>query len=68
MRNILFSRQTRQKKDRNVHTSEVFLISIIDPPWEDQCEWHRMTTIAGPDCAVMSNLINKQTHTSIEGL
>ena len=31
------------------------------PPWEDQCEWHRMTRMTGPDCAVMCNLIN--THT-----
>ena len=33
------------------------------PPWEDQCEWHRMTRMAGPDCAVMCNLINTHTHT-----
>ena len=26
------------------------------PPWEDQCEWHRMTRMTGPDCAVMYNL------------
>ena len=25
---------------------------------EDQCEWHRMTRMTGPDCAVMCNLIN----------
>ena len=36
--------------------------SIIDPPWEDQCEWHRMTRMTGPDCAVMCNLINTHTH------
>ena len=29
-------------------------ISLI-PPWEDQCEWHRMTRMTGPDCAVMCN-------------
>ena len=28
------------------------------PSWEDQCEWHRMTLMTGPDCAVMCNLIN----------
>ena len=33
------------------------------PPWEDQCEWHRMTRMTGPDCAVMCNLINTHTHT-----
>ena len=31
------------------------------PPWEDQCEWHRMTRMPGPDCAFMSNLINTYT-------
>ena len=31
--------------------------------WEDQCEWHRMTRMTGPDCAVMCNLINTHTHT-----
>ena len=34
------------------------------PPWEDQCEWHRMTRMTGPDCAVMCNLINTHTHTT----
>ena len=43
--------------------SEVLVISIIDPPWEDQCESHRMTRVTGPDCAVMSNLINTNIHT-----
>ena len=32
-------------------------------PWEDQCEWHRMTRMTGPDCAVMCNLINIHTYT-----
>ena len=35
--------------------SEVFVTSIIDPPWEDQCEWHRTTRMTGPDSAVMCN-------------
>ena len=37
------------------------------PPWEDQCEWHRMARMAGPDCAVMCNLIYIHTfiHTNI---
>ena len=26
-----------------------------------QCEWHRMTRMTGPDCAVMCNLINIHT-------
>ena len=37
------------------------IISLI-LPWEDQCEWHRMTRMTGPDCAVMCNLINTHTH------
>ena len=41
------------------HTHIVPLI----PPWEDRCEWHRMTWMTGPDCAVMCNLINTHTHT-----
>ena len=43
-------------------------MSIIDPHLvlRDQCkwrEWHRMTRVTGPDCAVMGNLINTHTHT-----
>ena len=33
------------------------------PPWEDQCEWHRMARMTGPDCAVMCNLTNTHTLT-----
>ena len=43
----------------NTHTPTHTLI----PPWEDQCEWHRMTRMTGSDCAVMCNLINAHTHT-----
>ena len=32
---------------------------------EDQCEWHRMTRMTGPDCVVMCNLINTYIHTYI---
>ena len=39
-----------------------FVICITNPPWENECEWHRMTRMAGPDCPFMCNL-NKQTHT-----
>ena len=39
-------------------------ISLI-PPREDQCEWHRMTRMTGPDCVVMCNLINTYIHTYI---
>ena len=41
----------------NIHTHK-----HTHTPWEDQCEWHRMTRMTGPDCAVMCNLIN--THNS----
>ena len=34
------------------------------PPREDQCEWHRMTRMTGPDCVVRCNLINTYIHTS----
>ena len=43
----------------NTHTHTVSLILL----WEDQCEWHRMTRMTRPDCAVMCNLINTHTHT-----
>ena len=39
-----------------------YQVSLI-PPWEDQCEWHKMTRMTRPDCAVMCNLINTHTHT-----
>ena len=49
----------------NTHTH--IQVSLI-PPWEDQCEWHRMTRMTGPDCAVMCNLINTHIHTHIARL
>ena len=42
-----------------IHT---YIVSLI-PPREDQCEWHRMTRMTGPDCVVMCNLINTYIHT-----
>ena len=44
--------------EENTHTHKHTLI----PPWEDQCEWHRMTRMTRPDCAIMCNLINTHTH------
>ena len=41
--NVQFS-----KHKTHTHTHTVSLI----PPWEDQCEWYRMTRMTGPDCAV----------------
>ena len=34
----------------------------FDPPWEEQRKWHRMTRKTGPDCAVLCNLIKKNTN------
>ena len=39
----------------------IHIVSLI-PPWEDQREWHRMTRMTRPDCAVMCNLINIHTY------
>ena len=46
------SRMNGKKTHTHTHT-----------PWEDQREWHRMTRMTRPDCAVMCNLINTHTHT-----
>ena len=45
----------------NIYTRTYIHTSLI-PPWEDQCEWHRMTRMTRSDCAVMCNLINIHTH------
>ena len=50
----------------NKYTHTHTQVSLI-PPWEDQREWHRMTRMTRPDCAVMCNLINTHTHTSSGG-
>ena len=36
----------------NMHTYIHTYLHTI-PPWEDQCDWHRMTRMTGPDCAVI---------------
>ena len=54
---IVEARLVNKVKNTNTHTHTEI------PPWEDQCEWHRMTRMTGPDCAVMCNLINTHTHT-----
>ena len=46
----------------NMYTHTYKQVSLI-PPWEDQCEWHRMTRMTVPDGAVMCNLINIHTYT-----
>ena len=42
-----------------------YQVSLI-PPREDQCEWHRMTRMTGPDCAVMCNLISIHTYIYVD--
>ena len=49
---------------RSVHVKNTHTHTLI-PPREDQCEWHRMTRMTGPDCVVMCNLINTHTHTQV---
>ena len=51
---------------KNTHTCNLIntYVSLI-PPWEDQREWHRMTRMTRPDCAVMCNLINTHTHSQL---
>ena len=47
--------------DDHTHTHMMSIIDLI-PLREDQCEWHRMTRMTRPACAVMCNLINTHTH------
>ena len=56
----LINIHTYIRKHTHIHTY-IHTVSLI-PPWEDQCEWHRMTRMTGPDCAVMCNLINIHTY------
>ena len=46
----------------NTYTYIHTYIHTYIPPWEDRCEWHRMTRMTGPDCAVMCNLISIRTY------
>ena len=43
--------QLNQNTHTHIHTQE------------DQCEWHRMARMTGPDCAVMRNFIDTHTRT-----
>ena len=47
-----------------INTHIVFVTSIIDPPWKDQRDWHRMTRMTGSNCAVMCNLMNTHARTN----
>ena len=62
MKNTHTHTQVSLKEHTHTHTQ----VSLI-PPWEDQCEWHRMTRMTRPDCAVMCNLINTHTDSQEEG-
>ena len=45
-----------------IHTHIQTYQVTLNPPREDRCEWHRMTRMTGPDCAVMCNLTNIHTY------
>ena len=47
---------------KNTYTHTYTHTHIIDPRLGER-EWHRMTRMTRPDCAVMCNLINTHTHT-----
>ena len=50
-----------QTKKKYIH-AYTYIHTLISP-WEDKCEWHRMTRMTGPDWAVMvCNLINIHTY------
>ena len=53
-----FNKYTHKRAHTHTHTSLI-------PPGEDQREWHRMTRMTGPDCAVMCILMNAHIHTHI---
>ena len=61
---ICTSRESASPLSRLIRGFRNKYLSLI-PPREDQCEWHRMTRMTGPDCAVMCNLIN--IHKIIQG-
>ena len=46
-------------RNQCLHT---YIHTYIHACIQDQCEWHRMTKMTGPDCAVMCNLINIYTY------
>ena len=54
--------QNKWEENTQTHKHIQTRINTYIPPWEDQCEWHRMTRMTGPECAVMCNLINIHTY------
>ena len=52
----------------NIHTHIHTYIQVpLIPPWEDQCEWHRMTRMTGPDCCGKYTYIHTYIHTYTHG-
>ena len=64
--NIIFPVQLTTSRIGNltrlIHILPYLMTIHTHIPWEDQCEWHRMTRMTGPDCAIMCNLINIHTY------
>ena len=58
--------ETKQNKKKNHDARERQKGIDTHTQREDQCEWHRMASMTGPDCAVMCNLINTHTHTHVK--
>ena len=54
-----------RKRCRKGNVDPVAANSNIVEIYKDQCEWHRMTRMTGPDCVVRCNLINTYIHTYI---
>ena len=52
-----------QKEVYLADSLRLFLLKKKHTHTHTQCEWHRMTRMTGPDCAVMCSLINTHTHT-----
>ena len=61
---FIFSFQLNTSRNWQPHPVDPYSPIYDDHTHEDQCEWHRMTRMTGPDCAVVCNLINTQTHTT----
>ena len=57
------TRAVRSSSLTHTHTCRpTCMHTYIHTYMEDQCEWHRMTRMTGPDIAVMCNLINIHTY------
>ena len=52
---IVKNKHTHKRAHTHAHTH------LVNPPWEDQSEWHGMTRMTGPSCVAMCNLIKYYT-------